>query len=62
MTRCEKLGCRPRINKFGVTWCTECGKLFTFSMNHKPLDKNFLIKINKITGAKVIECVNSVTI
>lgn len=44
ISKCEKFGCRPRINEFGVSWCTECGKLFTFNLNHKPLDKNFLIK------------------
>ena len=42
--RCDKFGCRPRANNFGVTWCTEFGKLFNFNMSHKPLDKNFLIK------------------
>jgi hypothetical protein len=45
--RCEKLGCVPRINKFGVSWCTECGKLFTFNTNHKALHKNFLINKNE---------------
>ena len=44
-THCEKFGCGPRINSFGVSWCTECGKLFPFNMNHKPLDRNFL-KLN----------------
>lgn len=55
MTRCEKLGCRPRINNFGVVWCTECGKLFQFSTNHKPLDKNFLIEANKIKYESLIK-------
>ena len=21
--------CRPKDNRFGVTWCVKCGKLFT---------------------------------
>lgn len=46
-THCEKYGCKPRINHFGVSWCTECGKLFNFNLNHKPLNRNFLIKINE---------------
>lgn len=44
MNKCDKFGCRPRRNKFGVSWCTECGKLFSFNLNHKPLDKNFLLE------------------
>lgn len=36
---------RPRTNKFGVTWCTECGKLFIHE--GKPLDKNFTVNTPK---------------
>lgn len=34
---------RRRDNSFGITWCTECGRLFTKPSNIK-LDKNFLNK------------------
>ena len=47
MTKCEKFGCKPRINRLGVSWCTECGKLFSFNLNHKSLNKNYLIEANK---------------
>lgn len=45
-THCIKFGCRIRINSFGVSWCTECGKLLSFNLNHKQLDKNFLTNQN----------------
>ena len=33
---CKKYNkCKPRDNKFGVTWCVRCGKLFT-----KPCGKD----------------------
>jgi hypothetical protein len=47
-TRCEKNGCRPRINPFGVSWCVDCGKIFPFSLNHKSLDRNSLIEEHRI--------------
>ena len=36
---------RLRQNKFGVTWCTECGMLS--NSDAKPLDKNFTINTIK---------------
>ena len=36
--------CRPRDNKLGVTWCIDCGKLFT----KKSSKKLTAIKINGI--------------
>lgn len=53
-SRCEKYGCDPRINRLGVSFCPNCGKLFPFNMNHKPLHKNFLIKENEIYYNEVI--------
>lgn len=47
-TRCDNFGCRPRINDFGVSWCTECGKLFAFKLNHRELDKNFTLESSKM--------------
>ena len=47
MSNCTKFGCKPKLNRLGVCWCTECGKLFTFSLNHKTLDKNYLIDSNQ---------------
>ncbi len=43
-SKCIKIGCTPRINNYGVSWCTDCGKLFSFNLNHKPINKNFLTK------------------
>lgn len=37
MTKCERFGCKPRINNYGVSWCGGCGKLFPFNLEHKPL-------------------------
>ena len=48
MNKCIKNGCTPRINNYGVSWCTECGKLFPFNLNHKPINKNFLTKESKL--------------
>lgn len=44
MNKCIKFGCTPRLNNYGVSWCTDCGKLFSFNLNHKPINKNFLTK------------------
>ena len=41
ITKCDKFGCTPRINNYGVSWCVECGRLFAFNLNHKPINKNF---------------------
>ena len=48
MNKCIKNGCTPRINNYGVSWCTEYGKLFPFNINHKPINKNFLTKESKL--------------
>jgi hypothetical protein len=43
-TNCDKNIHRQRTNNFGVTWCTECGRLFKGNVDVQPLDKNFLVK------------------
>lgn len=35
---CEDNKHRIRDNKFGITWCTKCGRLFT-KPSGKPLEK-----------------------
>jgi ribosomal protein L37AE/L43A len=39
---CQENKCKRRDNKFGVTWCVKCGKLF-----HKPSGVQ-LIETDKI--------------
>lgn len=34
--------CKPRDNKFGVTWCVRCGKLFTTPSGINLEDKDKL--------------------
>lgn len=41
---CESGKHRRRDNDFGITWCTECGRLF-IRQSGKKLDKNFLKQI-----------------
>ena len=36
---CKPNKCKPRDNKFGVTWCIKCGKLFN-KPSGIPLEKN----------------------
>jgi len=39
---------KPRNNRFGVTWCVNCGRLFT-----KPCDKDLLqLEIKNINLSK----------
>lgn len=42
---CENKGHRPRTNKMGVTWCVDCGRLFT--KPNKPLVNWRMIKKEK---------------
>lgn len=39
---CKNDNHRPRNNKYGITWCVKCGRLFT-----KPCEKD-LVKTDKL--------------
>jgi hypothetical protein len=47
MKDCKENEHKPRDNKFGITWCVKCGKLFikTCGKELKEEDKIF-IKLN----------------
>jgi len=40
---CKQDKHKPRNNKFGITWCVNCGRLFT-----KPCDKDLQESEKKI--------------
>lgn len=39
MSECKNEKHKPRDNKFGVTWCVRCGRLFT-KPSGKPLKES----------------------
>lgn len=45
---CKIDKCKARDNKFGVTWCIKCGKLFT-KPTFKNLTQEEIEKYNLVT-------------
>jgi hypothetical protein len=50
---CKNEKHKPRDNKFGVTWCVLCGRLFT-KPSGKDLKETDLIKIKTNPNANTI--------